>query len=85
MHATLAPPGQQEMCPWYDLVDRAPDARFAMPDALDVIRACQRVIVWRRQTLIDETGKHHGILSFAPGLRVVLRLRISSATHSPAS
>jgi len=28
-----------------------------MPDALDVIRACQRVTVWRRQTLIDENRK----------------------------
>jgi len=26
-------------------------------DALDVIRACQCVIVWRRQTLIDENRK----------------------------
>jgi hypothetical protein len=28
-----------------------------MADALDVIRACQCVIVWRRQTLIDENRK----------------------------
>jgi len=64
MHATLAPPGQQEMCPWYDLVDSAPDAPFAMPDALDVIRTCHRVIVWRRQTLIDENRKASRELEF---------------------
>jgi hypothetical protein len=46
-----------------------------MPDARDVIRACQRVIVWRRQTLIDENRKASRNMRLARKLRVVLRLR----------